>query len=150
MALKVKKSLIPGAGKGLFTTKAIKKGEQIIEYLGEIIEWNEYKKRVDKDQDGYLFFINRKCCIDAFNTPQHIARYANDAAGLTRVKGLTNNSEYVITDKTKCFVVAKKNINAGDEILVSYSKDYWKCVRYNLKLKERQNKIVSTLTKLKK
>jgi SET domain-containing protein len=150
MALKVKKSMIPGAGKGLFTSKAIKKGEQIIEYLGEIIEWKEYKKRVDKDEDGYLFFINRKRCIDSFNTPQHIARYANDAAGLTRVKGLTNNSEYVITDKIRCFLVAKRNIEAGEEIFVSYSKDYWKCIRYNIKLKEKQNKIVSLLTKLKK
>ncbi len=150
MSLKVKKSLIPGAGKGLFTTKSIKKGEQIIEYLGEIIEWKEYKKRVDKDEDGYLFFINRKCCIDAFNTPQHIARYANDAAGLTRIKGLTNNSEYVITNKTRCFLVAKRNIEAGEEIFVSYTKEYWDCIRFNIKLKERQNKIVSALTKLKK
>lgn len=150
MALKVKKSLIPGAGKGLFTTKAIKKGEKIIEYLGEIIEWKEYKKRVERNEDGYLFFINRKHCIDAYNTPQHIARYSNDAAGLTRVKGLTNNAEYVISDKTKCFIVAKKNIEAGSEIFVSYSKEYWNCIRHNIKLKERQNNLVSTLVKLKK
>ncbi len=82
MALKVKKSSLPNAGKGLFTTTQIKKGERIIEYLGEIIDWKEYERRVERDEDGYLFFINKKHCIDAFNTPEHLARYANDAEGL--------------------------------------------------------------------
>ena len=63
MALKVKKSLIPGAGKGLFTTTPIKKGEKVIEYLGEIIDWEEYERRVERDEDGYLFFINKKTAI---------------------------------------------------------------------------------------
>ncbi|HOZ86637.1 MAG TPA: SET domain-containing protein, partial [Bacteroidia bacterium] len=82
MALIVKESTLPNAGKGLFTDKPIKKGAKIIEYKGEIIDWKEYEKRVKEDRDGYLFFINKKICIDAFDTPQHKARYANDAKGL--------------------------------------------------------------------
>lgn len=132
MALLVKTSTLPNAGKGLFTDKAIKKGAKIIEYKGEIIDWKEYERRVLEDQDGYLFYINKKRCIDAFNTPQHKARYANDAAGLSRVKGKKNNSVYEIFDD-KCFIVAEKNIEAGEEIFVSYSKDYWDCIRYNIK-----------------
>jgi hypothetical protein len=68
MALTVKTSQLPNSGKGLFTTTAIKKGTRIIEYLGEIIDWKEYEKRVERDEDGYLFFINKKVCIDAWNT----------------------------------------------------------------------------------
>ena len=132
MALIIKKSTLPQAGKGLFTTKPILKNEKIIEYKGEIIDWKEYENRVKEDRDGYLFYINRKRCIDAFNTPQHKARYANDASGLSRVKGLKNNAEYEIFGD-KCFIVATRNIKAGEEILVSYSKDYWDCVRYNIK-----------------
>ncbi len=132
MALIVKTSLLPKAGKGLFTTKDIKKGELVIEYKGEIINWKEYQVRVDRDEDGYLFHINNNHCIDAFHTPQHKARYANDAAGLSRVKGLTNNCVYEIIDK-KCFIKATKNIPAGSEIFVTYTKEYWDCVRYNIK-----------------
>jgi len=136
MALKVKKSSLPNAGKGLFTTTPIKKGERVIEYLGEIIDWKEYERRVERDEDGYLFFINKKHCIDAFNTPEHLARYANDAEGLSKVKGLKNNAEYQIVDKNKCFIVAKKDIEKNSEIFVSYTKEYWDCIRYNIQLKK--------------
>ena len=147
MALKVKKSLIPGAGKGLFTTTPIKKGEKVIEYLGEIIDWEEYERRVERDEDGYLFFINKKICIDSFNTPEYIARFANDAAGLTRVKGLTNNTEYIIEGKKRCYIVSKRNIKAGEEIFVSYTKEYWDCIRFNIKLKNKQELLVKTSKK---
>ncbi len=132
MALIVKKSQLPNAGKGLYTTKAIKKNEHVIEYKGEIIDWKEYEKRVAEDKDGYLFFINKKRCIDAFSTPQHKARYANDAAGLSRVKGLKNNCSYQI-EGDKCFIVAERDIEKGEEIFVNYTKEYWDCIRYNIK-----------------
>lgn len=132
MALIVKKSQLPNAGKGLFTTTPIKKGEKVIEYLGEIIDWKEYEKRVTEDKDGYLFFINKKTCIDAWDTPQHKARYANDAAGLSRTKGLKNNCVYEV-EKNRCFIVATRDIAKGEEIFVSYTKEYWDCIRYNIK-----------------
>jgi len=132
MALVVKKSLLPGAGKGLFTTTPIKKGSKVIEYKGEIIDWKAYEERVKENKDGYLFFINKKRCIDAWATPQHKARYANDAAGLSRVKGLKNNSNYKVFGD-QCFIVASRDIEKGEEIFVNYTKEYWDCVRYNIK-----------------
>ncbi len=132
MALIVKKSQLPGAGKGLYTTSDIKKGTKIIEYKGEIIDWKEYNQRVKDDKDGYLFFVSRKKCIDAYSTKQYKARYANDARGLVRVKGLTNNSVYEVHDN-RCFIVATRNIKAGEEIFVNYTKDYWDSIRYNIK-----------------
>jgi SET domain-containing protein len=132
MALKVKRSQLPNAGKGLYTTTAIKKNTRIIEYKGEIIDWKEYEKRVKEDKDGYLFYISKKRCIDAFDTPEHIARYANDAAGLSRVKGLKNNASYEIHDN-KCYIVSERDIKAGEEIFVNYTKEYWDCIRYNIK-----------------
>ncbi len=133
MALKVKTSQLPNSGKGLFTTTAIKKGTRIVEYLGEIIDWKEYEKRVERDEDGYLFFVNKKHCIDAWNTPEHLARYANDAAGLGRVKGLKNNAVYE-TEGNRCWIVSTRDIKAGEEIFVSYTKEYWDCVRYNISI----------------
>lgn len=132
MALIVKTSQLPKSGKGLFTDRPIKKGKKIVEYKGEIIDWKEYEKRVKEDKDGYLFYINKKRCIDAWSTPQHKARYANDAEGLSRTRGLRNNSNYEIFGD-KCYIVAERDIVAGEEIFVSYSKDYWDCIRYNIK-----------------
>jgi SET domain-containing protein len=134
MALIVKTSLLPNAGKGLFTDKLIKKNKKIIEYKGEIIDWKEYEKRVKEDKDGYLFYINKKRCIDAFSTPRYKARFANDAEGIGRVKGLKNNACYEIFGD-RCFIVAERDIKAKEEIFVSYSKDYWDCIRYNIKHK---------------
>jgi len=133
MALIVKTSQLPHSGKGLFTTTPIKKGAKIIEYKGEIIDWKEYERRVERDEDGYLFFINNKRCIDAYNTPQYKARFANDAEGLSKIKGLRNNSVYEIEGE-KCFIVASRDISAGEEIFVSYTKEYWDCIRYNIKI----------------
>jgi uncharacterized protein len=130
--LVVKKSTIPGAGKGLFTREDIKKGELIIEYKGEVIDWKEYEKRVERDEDGYLFFVNKKKCIDAYNTPEYIARYANDASGLSKIRGLNNNATYFIV-KSVPFIKAEKNIKAGSEIFVDYTKEYWDCVKFNIK-----------------
>lgn len=132
MALIVKTSTLPNAGKGLFTTKAIKKKSQIIEYKGEIIDWKEYEKRVKEDKDGYLFYINKNRCIDAYNTPQYKARFANDAMGLARIKGVKNNAVYEIIGD-QCFIIATRDIEPGEEIFVSYSKEYWDCIRYNIK-----------------
>ena len=134
MALIIKKSRLPGAGKGLFTTKAIRKDSKIIEYRGEIISYNEYRNRARREEDYYLFYLRRDLCIDAMHTPQYKARYANDAAGITRIKGIRNNSDYVIFGD-KCFIVASRDIKAGEEILVNYTKPYWDCVRYRMKQK---------------
>jgi SET domain-containing protein len=134
MALLVKKSQIPDAGLGLFTSRAIREGNRIIEYRGEIITWKDYKKRVEDDKDGYLFFVNNKRCIDAYATPQYKARYANDAEGLSRVPGLRNNAIYQIFGD-KCYIVADRDIRAGEEIFVEYTDEYWDAVKYNLRHK---------------
>lgn len=132
MALIIKKSQLPGAGKGLYTTKPIPKEGKVIEYRGEIIGYKEYRRRARREEDQYLFYLRRNRCIDALHTPQYKARYANDAAGIARVKGLRNNSDYVIFGN-KCFIVASRNIKAGEEIFVNYTKPYWDCMRKRLK-----------------
>ena len=135
MALQVKKSTLPGAGKGLFTTKTIRKDSKIIEYRGEIIGYNEYRRRSRREEDQYLFFVRQDLSIDAMHTPQYKARYANDAAGIIRVKGIRNNSDYVIFGD-KCFIVASRDIKAGEEIFVNYTRSYWDYMRKRAKKKK--------------
>ncbi len=133
----VKKSTIPNSGKGLFTKKFIPKGTRIVEYKGKISKWKDVK---DEDgKNGYIFFVNRNHVINALPVKSALARYANDARGLSKIKGVTNNCDYV-SEGVKAYIEAKKDIPAGSEILVDYGKDYWKVIRENMKLWAREKK----------
>lgn len=128
--LLVKTSKIPNSGKGLFTKVFIPKGTRIVEYKGRISTWKDVK---DEDgKNGYIFYVNRNHVIDALPRKSALARYANDARGLVRVKGMTNNCDYV-TEGRKAYIESKKDIPAGSEILVDYGPDYWKTIRENMK-----------------
>lgn len=124
--LVIRKSIIPGAGKGLRTTSPIRKGDLIVEYKGENMTWEQCLRRYRKNINhaAYLFFVSSKNCVDAQNTLDELARYANDANGFVKVKGITNNSEYCIV-KGKPYIKATKNIPANSEIFVDYAGDYW-------------------------
>lgn len=123
----VKRSRLPGAGKGLFTKTNIPKGSLIVEYKGKISDWKALK---DFAANGYLFFVNRNYVINALPYTKALARYANDAKGLTRLKGMLNNSEYVIEGR-KVYIKSTRIIVAGEEILVGYGKEYWDIIREN-------------------
>ena len=122
----IKKSRIPGAGKGLFTKQFIAKGTRILEYKGEITTWKKVlqTERETKTLNKYLYYINRNYVIDALRHPKVLARYANDAKGLGKVSGLFNNCKYV-EDEGRVCMEALKDIAAGEELLISYGKEYW-------------------------
>lgn len=122
---KLKKSTLPKAGLGLFTEVPFKKGDKIVEYEGDQYTWAECLKRAEEGKANYVFYITAKKCVDAYDCPNALARYANDAKGLSRVKGINNNAQYEVI-KGKPYIVATKRIKPGEEILVSYGKDYWK------------------------
>lgn len=133
----VKTSQLPKSGKGLFTRKLIPKGSLIVEYRGLVTTWKEAKH--EDGDNGYIYYITRNRVIDARPYKSYLARYANDARGLTRVKSLQNNAAYDEKDG-RVFIKALKDIPAGSEILVGYGKEYWAAIRYNKKLEEKQKK----------
>jgi hypothetical protein len=133
--LRVRKSQLPGAGKGLFTTQAIEKGTRIVEYKGKISTWKE----VDHEDNGNIYYVNRNHVIDARPYTKAMARYANDAKGLIRVEGLSNNAKYE-EDKLKVYITATRHIPAGAEIFVGYGKEYWDVIRYNRKIDRLKKK----------
>lgn len=135
--LRVKRSQLPRAGKGLYTTVAIPKGTRIVEYKGRRSRWKDVQ---DQDgRNGYIFYINRNHVINAEPTRKALARYANDARGIVRVKGVVNNADYVI-DGLKAYIEARRKIESGEEILVDYGKDYWKVIRENMRLWKAEEK----------
>ncbi|HEY4065000.1 MAG TPA: SET domain-containing protein [Puia sp.] len=128
--LLVKRSGLKGAGQGLFTRKPIAKGTKIVEYKGKITTWKEVNDR--NGLNGYIYYVNRNHVLDAWGTKKALARYANDARGLIRTTGITNNSTYE-TEGLRVYIVAAKNIPAGGEILVGYGKEYWDIIKENWK-----------------
>jgi len=133
----VKTSTIPNAGKGLFTKVDIAKGTRIVEYKGRRTIWKDVK---DDHDNVYLYTINNNHVIDAQKTLTALARYANDARGLTRVKGINNNCVYV-NENYRAFIEATKDIPAGSEIFVDYTKDYWDVMRANIRENAREAKL---------
>ncbi len=132
--LTVRKSQLPKSGKGLFTKVQIRRGVRIVEYKGRTQPWREVK---DEDgHNGYLMYINRNTVINALPAVKTLGRYANDACGLSRIKGLRNNAEYVSEGK-RCFIEATRTIEPGEEILVGYGRAYWTLIKKILKEKPK-------------
>ena len=125
--LKVKKSKIPDAGKGLFTLKPINKGEIVVEYVGERMsrEWCKrfHAGEIPEDELIYIFEFSKYKIIDAANCLDEPGRYANDANG-SIAGDVENNCEFDVV-KGKAYIRAIKDIPAKAEILVDYGPDYW-------------------------
>lgn len=106
--VKVKRGL---AGLGLFAGEDIKKGEMIVEYIGNILNKEEADKKVSSQ---YLFEITRNKTIDG--TPRwNTARYANHSCD--------GNAESDVK-KGRVFVIAIKNIKDGEEITYDYGEEF--------------------------
>ena len=133
--LVIRRSTIPDSGKGLFTKKLIPKGARIVEYKGKISSWKEADHR--NGANGYIYYVKRYHVIDALPAPRALARYANDARGMSKIKGFTNNSEY-LEDGLKVYITSKKDIPAGAEILVGYGKEYWDVIKENYRNQEKE------------
>ena len=111
----VKKSTLPGAGLGLFTGVDIKKGVSIVEYKGRLVPWREIKGQ--DGYNGYILRVSRSKAINALPYKKALGRFANDARGITRKKGLRNNAEYVVYGE-QCFIEAITDIKKGQEVFV--------------------------------
>jgi SET domain-containing protein len=99
--------------------------------------------RQDEQESPYIYYVKRNFVIDALNDKKAMARYANDARGLQRVKDINNNCEYV-EDGVRVFIEAAKDIPAGGEIFVSYGPEYWQVIRHNMRIDEKEKKKLLT------
>lgn len=108
--VKVKRGL---SGLGLFAEEFIKKGETIIEYIGEILNKEEADKKITSQ---YLFEINPNKTIDG--SPRwNIARYCNHACD--------GNAESDVK-KGRVLIIAVKNIKPCEEIVYDYGEEFVK------------------------
>jgi hypothetical protein len=101
-------------GKGVFAARQIKKGERIIEYIGERVSHDEadrrYEAKDENDSHTFLFIVDSKTVIDA-GTDGNEARFFNHSCD--------PNCESVVESR-RVFIEALRPIEPGEEMTYDY------------------------------
>lgn len=121
--LYVETSQLTNAGKGLYTSIDIFKGEVISLFKGKCLSNKQATKIAKQNQDGYFINMLDGSILDS----QHVhcyAKYANDSQGFGKTK-FPYNAEISLNDDEQVCLVALKKIKSGEEIFCSYGKKYW-------------------------
>lgn len=102
-------------GRGGFATRDIRKGERIVEYVGERISWKEADRRYDDDGMGrhhtFLFAVTSRTVIDG-------AVDGNDSRFINH--SCDPNCE-AIDEKGHIYIDAVRPIAAGEELYYDYA-----------------------------
>jgi SET domain-containing protein len=111
-AFKIRRSAI--AGRGAFAVRPIRKGEKIIEYVGERISHPVADERYDdesmRNHHTFLFSVSSRTVIDA-------SRGGNDSRFINH--SCDPNCEAVIENR-RVFIYARKPITVGQELFYDY------------------------------
>jgi hypothetical protein len=107
----------PIHGRGVYAARALAKGEKVIEYKGEFITWKECDRRPPSDPNDphHTFFFSLsdgKHVIDAA-VGGNAARWINHACN-------PNCETEEDADGRRVFIMARRNINAGEELNYDY------------------------------
>ena len=101
-------------GRGVFATRNIKKGERIIEYLGDRVSHAEadrrYESKDENDSHTFLFIVDSKTVIDA-GVDGNDARFFNQSCD--------PNCESTV-EKRRVFIDALRDIEPGEELTYDY------------------------------
>jgi hypothetical protein len=124
--LKIKKSTIPDAGKGLFASDPLssdpneivfKKGATIVQYEGETINLEKLENRYGDKTAPYSVMISKNKYIDASKI--------RSVGSLANTNPPHNNATLsVSTGRGTASLKATKNIKNGEEIFLSYGRSY--------------------------
>jgi hypothetical protein len=101
-------------GLGLFATREIPKGVDIVRYSGPLID----SKKAEDIDNRYLFEINGRWTIDG-STRKNVGRYANHSCK-------PNAESDVSSRKRRVMIRSIKKILPGEEITYDYGTDYFK------------------------
>jgi SET domain-containing protein len=111
-AFEIRKSGVHGLG--AFALRNIRKGERLIEYLGDRVTHGEadrrYEDHDENDNHTFLFIVDKRTVIDA-GVGGNDARFINHSCD--------PNCESVI-EKRRVFIEAIRDIEAGEELGYDY------------------------------
>ncbi len=108
-------------GNGVFAVAPIKKGEEIIEYMGKLITHEEADDRYSTDVETghtFLFILNEEWVIDA-NVDGNDARWINTGCE-PNAEALVHEDEDGDKRKDRVLIEALHDIQAGEEIIYAY------------------------------
>ncbi|MFM7000925.1 MAG: SET domain-containing protein [Limnohabitans sp.] len=101
-------------GKGVFALQDIAEGETIIEYVGEVISWDEAQDRHPHDPNDpnhtFYFHVNEDKVIDALHGGNS-SRWINHSCDANCEADEVNE---------RIFIKALRNIHAGEELNYDY------------------------------
>ncbi len=98
-------------GLGLFATGPVRKGEIVAEYWGPLVT----EAVMLRSRGKYFFEVDGGMAING-NGRRNIARYINHSC--------SPNCEPE-EENQRVFIVARRNIGAGEEFGYNYGRDYW-------------------------
>ena len=109
-------------GWGLRTTQDIKRGDFVIEYVGELIDEAECNRRMEEKMDRgdttfYFLTIDKERIIDAGPAANH-ARFMNHSC-----QPNCETQKWVVNGQTKVGLFAICDIPAGSELTFNYNLD---------------------------
>ena len=118
--LLVAESSIPDAGWGLFTKHALKRGDFVQEYVGEVISQEEAERRgriYDKVNRSYLFNLSSDYVVDA-SRKGNKTKYANHSS-----KPNCFTKMVTVNGDSRIGLFAKCDIEAQSELFFDYRYD---------------------------
>lgn len=116
---KVGISGLPGAGKGLFATKKIKKGVIIGEYRGKHLSSRERESLKD---DSYVWCLDDGTFIDGKPIKMNPLKYVNGCKGPEQASMVNVDA---LEKGGKIFYKAISDIGKKQEIIIDYGDDYF-------------------------
>lgn len=99
---------------GLIATAPFKRGETIVEYTGEVIDKREADRR-EAAGNRYIMCAASDVFIDG-SKRKNVGRYLNHSC---------RPNAFIRDRNRRVFYVAKRAIQAGEEITVNYGKEYF-------------------------
>ncbi|KAK1156394.1 N-lysine methyltransferase KMT5A-B-like [Acipenser oxyrinchus oxyrinchus] len=114
---------IEGKGRGVFATKHFQKGEFVVEYHGDLIEFTDAKKREgmyaqDPTAGCYMYYfqyLTKTYCVDATNETSRLGRLINHSKN-----GNCQTKLHDINGIPHLILVASRDIEKDEELLYDY------------------------------
>ena len=109
-------------GRGVFALQDIAEGETLIEYVGEVITWQEAQDRHPHDPSDpnhtFYFHVDADRVIDALNGGNS-SRWINHSCN-PNGEAVIEEAEGDDRSKDKVFIEAKRAIKPGQELTYNY------------------------------
>ena len=110
--------MIHGAGNGVFATVDFKRSDVITKYEGK------YVKKEPQDAEYAITIIHKKLYLDGIRVPEKKKGLGSFVNKEIRVAGMPRKNCLLYLFGRKIYVVAIKNIKAGEELYTTYGRSY--------------------------